>query len=132
MCQCGCGEFPVENAYELPDGQVVGYGIYRGCADCNPGPGISIYVYPDRKSEWLEQAEIEPYEPSEFGGNGGSGISFGLFEVEDLQAEAKDLTDGEGATIGRGRDQYRNIEDWLEDYGLRMVQGAMRRYASRT
>lgn len=129
MGQCGCGEVPIENAVKLPKGEVVAYHVYRGCADCFSGPGISIYVYPNTKSEFLEHAKIDDFTPDEFGGNHGYGISFGLFEVKDLCAESVELQ--KEARIGRGRDDYRSLDDWLSDYGLRLIQGAMRRSAER-
>lgn len=134
MCQCGCGDTNLEKGYELPDGTIVAYDIYRGCRDCNPGPGISIYAYPNRKAGrmWLSGVKIEKYTPDEFGGNHGFGISFGLFEVEDLAAEANEIVSTESGPIDPdSEDSYETVEAWLEDFGLRMVQGAMRRYADR-
>lgn len=137
MCQCGCGDTNLEKGYELLGGTVVAYDIYRGCRDCNPGPGISIYAYPNRKvgRMWLSGVKIEQYTPDEFGGNHGYGISFGLFEVEDLIAEAKEIVATESGEVGllkdEDEDDYLSLEDWLSDYGLMMVQGAMRRYRTR-
>ena len=133
MFQCGCGDTYIEKGYELPDGTIVAYDVYHGCQDCHPGPGISIYAYPNRKAGrmWLSGAKIEKYAPDEFGGNEGRGISFGLFEVEDLVAEAEELVTVESGEIGPSEDQYATIQDWLNDFGLRLVQGAMRRYPQR-
>jgi hypothetical protein len=133
MGQCGCGDTHIEKGYELPDGTVLAYDIYHGCKDCNPGPGISIYAYPSRESGrmCLHGVKIEKFEPSEFGGNEGRGISFGLFEVQDLMAEAKEIVAIESGEIGPDEDSYATIQDWLHDFGLEMVQGAMRRYAKR-
>lgn len=129
MGQCGCGETSVENAYKLPKGTVIGYDIYRGCAGCFAGPAISIYVYPNAKSEWLSHAKIEDFTPDEYGGNHGHGINVAFFEVEDLKEESVELA--QEADIGPGDDQYATIADWLDDYGLRLVQGAMRRFTKR-
>jgi hypothetical protein len=133
MGQCGCGDTSIDKGYVFPNGTVVAYDIYRGCRDCNPGPGISIYAYPSRRAGrmWLSGVEIEKYKPDEYGGNGGYGISFGLFEVEDLIAEAKELVAVESGEIDPDGDGYATIQDWLHDYGLLMVQGAMRRYCKR-
>lgn len=129
MGQCGCGDVYIENAYELPGGQVVAYDIYQGCRDCFSGPGLNIYVYPNRKSEWLETAKIESFQPDQFGGARGAGISVGLFEVADLISEAKELT--EIGSIGEGPEDYANLGDWLDDFGLELIQGAMRRFHER-
>lgn len=133
MGQCGCGDTYIEKGYELPDGTVVAYDIYHGCPDCNPGPGISIFLYPSRESGrmWLDGAKIEKYTPDEFGGNSGHGISLGLFEVKDLEAEAKDIIAKESGEIDPEGEGYTTLHDWLRDFGLLMIQGAMRRYRKR-
>lgn len=129
MGQCGCGETNPERGFKLPSGAVVAYDIYRGCDGCFRGPAVSVYVYNNGKSEWLRHAKVEPYKPDEYGGNHGHGICFGLFEVSDLRAEAVELT--KEGSIGRRQDQYASLDDWLEDYGLRLIQGAMRRFSKR-
>ena len=58
MCQCGCSDIPIEEAYSLPGGAVIGVGIYRGCADCHQGLAVDISVFDNRKSEWLSGAKI--------------------------------------------------------------------------
>lgn len=126
MCQCGCGEFGLENAYKLPSGEVVGYGVYRGCEDCHAGPGVSVYVYPDEKSEWLTGVKIEPYEPNDFGGNKGYGISVSFFEVRDLIKAATEIGGNFEKTHG-----YETVAEWLEDNGMRMMQDAMRLFEKR-
>jgi hypothetical protein len=124
MCQCGCGEFGVAKAFRLPDGKVVAYGIYRGCRDCFNGPGISIYVYPDDKSEWLEGVKIQPYTPNEYGG---VGIPISFFEVSDLIAAAKKL-----GGIELEEEGYHSFDEWLDENGLRMMQDGMKIFDKRT
>ena len=133
MGQCGCGDTCIERGYRLPDGTVVAYDVYRGCQDCNPGPGISIFAFPSAESGrmWLDEAKIEPYTPDEFGGNHGHGISFGLFDVQDLRAEAKEIVAVESGEIRADEDGYTTLDDWLSDFGLMLIQGAMRRYSKR-
>lgn len=133
MGQCGCGDAYIEKGYELPGGTVVAYDIYHGCQECNPGPGISIFLYPSRESGrmWLDSAKIEKYTPDEFGGNHGHGIRFGLFEVEDLEAEAQEIIAKESGEIDTEGEGYTTFQDWLHDFGLVMVQGAMQRYRHR-
>lgn len=126
MGQCGCGEIPVENAYKLPSGEVVGIAIYRGCDDCHAGPAVDVFVYPNAKSEWVRDAKIEKYKPDEYGGNHGHGIPIAFFEVRDLIKAATAIggtnLDDEG---------YNSVEDWLEENGLRMMQDAMRLFEKR-
>lgn len=126
MGQCGCGELPVENAYKLPSGEVIGIAIYRGCDDCHAGPAVDVFVYPDAKSEWVRDAKIEKYKPDEYGGNHGRGIPISFFEVRDLVAAAKEI----GTQI-RGEDWEMSVEEWLEENGLQMMQDAMRLFEKR-
>ena len=56
----------------------------------------------------------------------GAGISVGFFAVDDLKAEAAELA--KRGDIGPGQDQYANLVDWLDDFGLDLIQGAMRRF----
>ena len=126
MGQCGCGDLSIDKAFQLPKGIVVAYDIYRGCGECHAGPGVSIYIYPNKKSEWLEGVKIESFTPSEDGGDSGNGIPISFFEVSDLANAAKAI--GETKL---SRDGYRSVEDWLSDYGLQMMQDAMRLFAKR-
>ncbi len=129
MCQCGCGEIPIENGAVLPNGSVVAYGIYRGCDTCFSGPAVTVSVFNNARSEWLMHAKLEDFVPDEDGGNHGRGINVGLFEVQDLKAESIELS--KEAKVARGGDNYATIADWLDDFGLRLVQGAMRRFDQR-
>ncbi len=81
MGQCGCGDIPVENAFQLPSGEVVGYALYRGCDECFAGPAVDIFIYPNNTSEWARDAKIENFKPDEYGGNEGRGIPITFFEV---------------------------------------------------
>ncbi len=127
MGQCGCGEVLIENAYELPSGEVVGYYVYRGCDECHAGPAVDIFIYPDKKSEWVRDAKIEKYKPTEYGGNEGRGIPIAFFEVRDLIEAAKKI----GGTKFDATAGYESVEDWLEDYGLQMMQDGMRIFEKR-
>lgn len=129
MCQCGCGEFPITEAYKLPKGEVVGIGTYQGCSDCFAGPGFAIYVFPSKRSgkEWLREAKLQEYTPNEFGGNGGQGISLSLFEVRDLREALKTMEPlYKNSEFG---DQ--TLDEWLEENGLEMMQKAMKLFAKR-
>ena len=128
MCQCGCGEFPITQAYKLPRGQVIGIGIYHGCSDCVSGPGIAVYVFPNRRAgkEWLEGAKMEDYKPDEYGGNHGHGIPLSFFEVQDLVRAAKQI-----GTQLSGKGWEMTVEEWLEENGLQMMQDAMKLFRNR-
>jgi hypothetical protein len=126
MGQCGCGDLPIENGYQLPSGEIIAYAIYRGCDECHAGPAVDIFIYPNKKSEWIRDAKIETYKPDEYGGNQGHGIPIAFFEVRDLVAAAKAIG---GTTLSK--DGYDSVESWLEDYGLQMMQDAMRLFEKR-
>ena len=129
MCQCGCGEFPITDAYKLPKGEIVGIGTYRGCSDCFAGPGFAVYVFPSKHAgkEWLREARMEDYKPNEFGGNGGRGISLSLFEIRDLCEALKTMEPlYKDSEFG---DQ--TLNEWLEENGLEMLQKAMKLFTER-
>lgn len=131
MCQCGCGERENVEAYRIKGAKtVIAYKIFPGCRECDYyGPGITINVYDSPKSEWLRWTKVQEIEPDEYGGFQGQGISFGLFDQEDLRAAARELWSE--AAIGPGMDQYANLDDWLHDYGQQLVADAIYRYAER-
>lgn len=128
MCQCGCGDTNVEQAFQLPNKNVIGIQTYRGCEDCHSGPGFMAYLFtPKGAREWVPQwVKREPIQFDEFGGRDGLGISVGLFEIQDLQAAAKEL-EAQQAIEEWGGD----FEEWLGDEGLRWIQRAMDLFTER-
>lgn len=134
MCQCGCGEIPIEDAYVLPGGVVIGIRVYDGCEDCDTGPGIDISVFPSRNSEWLECAKFHALNPDQFGGVVDDwklpGLPIGLFTPMDLCSAARELEE-ECGSVGQGRDDYPTVRDWIADHGIRLVQIAMRNFSKR-
>ena len=126
MCQCGCGDTNIDKGFRLPSGEIVAYDVYHGCAECFAGPGVTFYVYPNKKAIWLEGVDIEKYQPDENGGNQGGGIAVSFFEVNDLVEAAKEIGDTELNAQG-----YDSVEDWLSDFGLDMMQKAMQKFAER-
>jgi hypothetical protein len=126
MCQCGCADTWIDKAFKIPSGVVVAYDVYYGCRECFAGPGLTIYVYPNAKSEWIRDVKIEPYIPDEYGGESGHGIPVSFFEVQDLVKAAESI----GGTKLE-EDGYDSVTAWLEDYGLEMMQDAMRLFTER-
>ena len=128
MCQCGCGDTNVVQAFQLPDKNVIGVQVYAGCSDCHTGPGVIAYLFtPKGAREWVPQwMKREPIEFDEYGGQGGQGISVGLFEIEDLQAAAKEMEVSESIAEWEG-----DFGEWLSDEGLEWVQRAMQKYFDR-
>jgi hypothetical protein len=131
MGQCGCGDTAPERGYQIKGTRtVVAYQVFTGCRDCDYGPGVALSFYDSPKVEWLDGVPLEKVQPDKYGANEGRGVGVGLFDMEDLRAEARALNANE-ASIGPGNDQYATLEDWLYDYGQRLISGAMRRYEKR-
>lgn len=122
MGQCGCGDQPPDRAYRIKGTQiVVAYTIIPGCRDCDYGPGFSVRFFDSPKSEFLEGVPTKTIKPDEFGAE----VGRGLFDQEDLRAEAKAIQE-RGGEVFEG-----DIELWFEEFGDELIAGAMRRYAKR-
>lgn len=124
MGQCGCGEQTSDRGFKQR-GSILAVQVYDGCEYCDTGIMVMLYWF-THKSVFLSGVPIEKApEPSEFGGNEGHGICFPLLGKDDLRAAAKELIRESGPISPRG-DGYRNLDDWLADYGLRLLQEALR------
>jgi len=127
MCQCGCGEMPIEKAYALTRRCVLGIKVYEGCRDCFPGLAVDISVFNSAGVEWLDHFEREEIDrtvkPDEYGGNGGRGIPVPIIDVECLRDQARELVKADPI---KG---YRTLDAWLEEYGLALLQGAARKFS---
>lgn len=128
MCQCGCGDTAIEKAWKLPNGNVLAYQQYRGCRECFAGPGVSLLLFDTPKSEWLEGVKIQSIKPDKYGGDGGHGLAFSFFEVQDLQKQAAEMEEGDAVTEYSG---YGGLSEWLNEHGLELLQGAMRKFEAR-
>lgn len=125
MGMCGCGDNVEDRLLLLPNGWVIAHGTYRGCEECHPGPGYGIKIFDsvEHARRWID-VELEAAKPDEFGGNDGGGFGGGLFEVCDLAEAARYIERG-GSTVGESGDQYASVADFMEDFGLAIVQDAM-------
>lgn len=137
MCECGCGDFRIDRGFRLPDGTELTYRIYHGCQECFGGPGVDISVFTPG-NPWTQDCDLVEFKPTEDGGTEADnkqarvGIPIALFEVQDLRSAAKEIEAKEGAEIGPGDEQYATLDDWLYDFGLEMVQVALRKFKERT
>ncbi len=120
MCQCGCGDTAIERAFKVDRGPTIGYQVYRGCKDCHAGIGVDLYFYNSEGArDWCRGSVTEKApKGDEYGGNNGAGIALPLFDVADLVEESKSL---------EPISEYDSLADWLEDFGLDLIQGALRR-----
>ena len=131
MCQCGCAEKPFAEAFQITGSKVtIAYQIFPGCGDCDYGPGVAFSLFDSPKVEWLDGVRIQKIKPDEYGANEGIGISVGLLDLQDLRKAAKELW--AEAQIRPGDDNhYASLDDWLCDYGQRMLENAARLYMER-
>lgn len=127
MCQCGCGDTAIDLAFKIERGPTVAYQLYRGCSECFAGIGIMLSFFDKAGArEWCENAPTRNVKPDESGGNRGE-FNLPIFDVDDLIAASKDMdTD----SINK-RNGYRTFQDWLEDKGLALIQGAIRHRAAK-
>lgn len=126
MSQCGCGDTDIREVHRLAGTEAsIGIQKYYGCRECFEGPGVMLYLLnPKGLSDWVMPGiEAREISPDEFGGNEGRGIRVPIFEIKDLVKATQTLIDtGDIADM----EDYAGIEDWLSDYGLAVVQEAMR------
>ena len=127
MCQCGCGERPVDEAYELTKHCILGVKIYDGCEGCFQGLAVDLTVYDSKSVEWLRHLKIDKtVKPNEFGGsNPACGIPIPVIDVRALREQARELEEFDPME-SRG-----TLDEWLEEYGLELLQGAARKFAAR-
>lgn len=130
MGQCGCGDSVEDKLLLLPNGWVVAHGTYRGCQECHPGPGYGIKIYDtlEHAQEWLD-VEPERVSPCQFGGNDGGGWGGEICEVEDIVSAVKSI-ERDGCEVGEDA-AYASVADFMEDFGLTIMQEAMRRCEGR-
>jgi hypothetical protein len=132
MGQCGCGDNGPDEAYELPSGVVVATELYQGCPDCHQGPALTVSVFDNKESVFLNGMEPEPFTPDECGGNVTAqknnlrfpGINIGVFEVEDMKLAVEQHMDV---------DPNMSLEEFFDDSRLvvQIIQDAMRLYRNR-
>ena len=131
MGECGCGNDVGDRAVRLPNGVVIVFGVYRGCENCFDGPGYALFFFdtPTHANNAFPYLKQERLKPDEYGGHEGAGIGAGLFENCDLCAAAAELW--KQGSIGEDMDQHETLADWLEDFGLELIRGAMSRFDAR-
>jgi hypothetical protein len=124
MGQCGCGEYQPERQYSVR-GCVFGIVLYPGCDYCAETLAIDPYFF-TKDSEFIVDRPTENVKPDEYGGP--LGLGFEIFSVADLREAAKEC---DPVIDPNKQDAYSNMEDWLDDYGLQLLQGALRKCRER-
>ena len=128
MCQCGCGDTYIDRAFKIDRGPTVAYQLYRGCGECHPGIGVMLSFFNrEGAREWVRgSAETIPVKPDDSGGNCGE-FNIPIFEVSDLVAASEEM----GPSLIGKKHGYANLQDWLEDNGLELIQTAIRKAQDR-
>lgn len=123
MGQCGCGDYAPVKQYKIK-GCVVGVEIYPGCDYCTDQVSVAIHLFTP-SSPFVGWQDTKTVMPDEYGANI---PAIPVLSVGDLRAAFKamdyqyDPTDEDG---------YETLDDYLQDYGLRIVQEAIRLCAQR-
>lgn len=124
MGVCGCGEYIPSMQYAIR-GCVVGIVVYPGCDYCEDMIGVDPYFY-TKGSEFIVDHETRKVTPDEYGGEGSAAIP--IFAVQDIREAAKRI----GDPIHPGdEDSCQTLDEWLDEYGLQLLQDAIRICAAR-
>lgn len=133
MCQCGCGDNPHDWKFQVRRGVTLAVGTYRGCDYCDTGLAVEIGLFTPKGKEWYRYLEdCGAFTPNEYGGQvegwGGPGLIIPVVGKDDLIAAAKlmEKEDGVPLTFSGDEDDYTSITEWLEEFGLELLQKAHR------
>jgi len=105
-------DMKIDQAWRMPDGNVLAFSLYPGCEECFRGIGVVIYVF-DKEGErhWLGDVETPALpKADEFGGNEGMGISIPIVDIDKIldHARAIDVVDDDIS-------DYETTADFLDD-----------------
>lgn len=124
MGACGCGDNPPREIYQVGRGQFLGLAPYLGCSYCDTGIGYDL-TFLDEKGlkDWADGVPTEKIDFDEFGGTN-NGLMLGCIGADELRKAARALV--ETQEIDGTLEEYGTIDDWLSDFGLRLLQEAFR------
>jgi hypothetical protein len=117
MGECGCGETRPYKIVEI-GGNVMVVEIYRGCEYCDTGLIVSLHLHTPESATDFDFVPEEKFEPGEYG----TRLDFPLLSGEDLAEAARQMKADEYF----GGNGYDSMTDWLDDYGLELLQRAVR------
>jgi len=114
MGQCGCGDFSPEEVVKFGN-HILAIEIYPGCDDCETGLISTLHVFtPEYAADWRLEPEKE-FKPDQYGQ---AQIDIPLMGKEDLIEALNKIREEVDP------EEYDNFEDFLQDYGLRLLQEA--------
>lgn len=117
MGECGCGETRPYKIVEIGDNVMV-IEIYRGCEYCDTGLIVSLHLHTPESAAEFDFVPEEKFEPGEYG----TTLDFPLLGGEDLAEAARQMKADEYF----GGNGYDSMTDWLDDYGLELLQRSVR------
>jgi hypothetical protein len=118
MGECGCNE---TRPYEIldADGKILVVEIYPGCSYCDTGIMVSLHLTPPDDAQafdWQPTGKLE-LDKGQY-----AQWNYPIMGPDDLVEAAKKLKADEQF----GLKGYDSLTDWLEDYGLDLLQTALR------
>jgi hypothetical protein len=104
-------------AYKV-GGNVIIVDEYHGCDDCGTPLGLSLHIFsPKEAKEWLDEPVSEVFEPKP--PTAWDERCFGFVGKDELVAAAAEFEEDYA--------QYDSLSDFLSDFGLRLLQSAMKK-----
>ena len=113
MGECGCGDFHLYDSYRLGD-YVLAIEIYKGCSYCNTGLMVGLHLFTDAEARSYDIEAHKEFKPDEYGH---SQIDFPIIGKDDIVKAAQKLV--------TEFSEYGNLEDFLSDYGLELLQSGI-------
>lgn len=123
MGQCGCGDYQPARQYRVK-GCVVGVELYPGCDYCTDQVSVAVHLFTP-SSPFAGSHKTETVQPDD---DGACLPAIPVLSVADLRAAFKAM---ECQYDPADPDGYATLDDYLHDYGLRIVQEAIRLCAQR-
>ena len=117
MGSCGCGDINPISAFRV-GGNIMIIDEYNGCKDCGTPIGLTIHLFsPKEAMQYLDKPVSEVFKtlpPTSWDER-----SFGFVGRDELVAAA--------AEFENDYRQYDSLSDFLSDFGLNLLQAAMKK-----
>ena len=120
MCQCGCADYSPEIQYKLR-GCVVGVQLYKGCQYCTDQMAVVLEFFTPQ-SAWVKDYTDKNVSVTQ-DEDGAQLPAIPIMAVQDLRAAFKGMPDQYDPT---NPDGWPTLDDYLSDFGLEILQSAVR------